>query len=154
MSSAKRWLLTGDCSVATDGKKVNARSGNRPHSHSIPNQAQYLLAIVIAELPVVRYSPRRLTFTWWGCYGLCLTLTNRACPLLSILFLCLFLSMWPFQLYFIPSILPTTLRFLTLFFRTYLCLIGPFNYIFLYESILHPDIIASGLIGLKTPITN
>ena len=43
-----------------------------------------------------------LTFTWWGCYGLCLTQTNRACPLLFILFLCLFLSFCPFQLYFIP----------------------------------------------------
>ena len=34
-----------------------------------------------------------------------LTHTNRACPLLvffKILFLCLFLSLWPFQLYFIP----------------------------------------------------
>ena len=30
------------------------------------------------------------------------TNTNRACPLLFILFLCLFLSLWPFQLYFIP----------------------------------------------------
>ena len=34
---------------------------------------------------------------------------------LSILFLCLFLSLWPFRLYFIPHILTTTLRFLTLF---------------------------------------
>ena len=33
--------------------------------------------------------------------------------LLFILFLCLFLSFWPFQLYFILFILPTTLRFLT-----------------------------------------
>ena len=38
------------------------------------------------------------------------------------------LSSWPFQLYFIPSILSTTLRFLTLFFRSYLRLIGPLNY--------------------------
>ena len=67
-----------------------------------------------------------------------LTQTNRACPLLFILFLCLFLSSWPFRLCFIPSILPTILRFLTLFFRSYLCLIGPFNYIFLYESLLQP----------------
>ena len=37
-------------------------------------------------------SPRGLTFTWWGCYGLCLTETNRAYPLLFILFLYLFLS--------------------------------------------------------------
>ena len=35
--------------------------------------------------------------------------------------------LWPFQLYFIPLNIPTTLRFLTLFFRSYLCLIGPFN---------------------------
>ena len=55
-----------------------------------------------------------------------------------ILFLCLFLSLWPFQLYFIPSILPTTLRFLTLFFRSYLYLIGPFNFISLNESLLQP----------------
>ena len=31
-----------------------------------------------------------------------LTQTNRACLLLFILFLCLFLSLWAFQLYFIP----------------------------------------------------
>ena len=80
--------------------------------------------------------PRGLTFTWWGCYGLCLTKPTRACPLLFILFLCLFLSLWPFQLYFIPYILQTTLRFLTLFLWSKFCLIGPFNYISLYESLL------------------
>ena len=31
-----------------------------------------------------------------------LTWTNLACPLLFILFLCLFLSLWPFHQYFIP----------------------------------------------------
>ena len=36
-------------------------------------------------------------------------------PIPFTLFLCLFLSLWPFQLYFIPSILPTTLHFLGLF---------------------------------------
>ena len=66
------------------------------------------------------------------------TQTNRACPLLFSLFLCLFLSLWRFQLYLIPWILPTTLRFLTLFFRSYLCLIGLFNFISLYESLLQP----------------
>ena len=30
------------------------------------------------------------------------TFINRACPLLFIPFLCLFLSLWPFLLYFIP----------------------------------------------------
>ena len=34
--------------------------------------------------------------------------------------------------------IPTTLRFLTLFFRSYLCLIGPCNYMSLYESLLQP----------------
>ena len=42
------------------------------------------------------------------------------------------------------QILPTTLCFLTLFFQSYLCLIGPFNYISLYESLLSPDMIPSG----------
>ena len=46
------------------------------------------------------------------------------------------LSSWPFQLYFILQLLPTTLRSLTLFFWSYLCLIGPFNYKSLYESLL------------------
>ena len=55
---------------------------------------------------------------------------------LFILFLCLFLSVWPFQLYFIPKILAATPCFLTLFFLSYLCLIGPFNYISLSESLL------------------
>ena len=31
-----------------------------------------------------------------------LTPTNQACPLLFVLLLCLFLSLWPLQLYFIP----------------------------------------------------
>ena len=72
------------------------------------------------------------------------TQTNRACPPLFILFLYLFLSLWPFQLYFIQQILPTTLRFFILFFRSYFCLIGPFNYISLYENLFSPYIIPSG----------
>ena len=54
-------------------------------------------------------------------------------PTLFILFLCLFLFLWSFQLYFIPQILPTTPRFLTLFFRSHLCL-----YMSLHESLLQP----------------
>ena len=53
-------------------------------------------------------------------------------------FMCLFLSLWLFHLYFIPQILPTTLHFLTLFFLSYFCVIGPFNCISLYESLLQP----------------
>ena len=88
--------------------------------------------------------PHGLTFTRWGC-------CNRACQLLFILFLCLFLSLWPFQLYFIPYILPPTLRFLTLFFRSYFCLISPFNYISVYESIPQPWYNPLWLTGLKVP---
>ena len=67
-----------------------------------------------------------------------LDINQPSLPTLFILFLCLFLSLWPFQLYFIPYILPTSLRFLTLFFRSYVCLVGPFIYTSLYESLLQP----------------
>ena len=56
-----------------------------------------------------------------------LHINQPSLPTLFLLFLCLFLSLWPFQLYFIPKFLPTTLCFLTLFFRSYICSIGPFN---------------------------
>ena len=54
------------------------------------------------------------------------------------LLLCVLLSLWPFQfqLYFIPYILPTVLSFFTLFFRSSFCLIGPFNNVYLYWSLL------------------
>ena len=45
-----------------------------------------------------------------------MTKTSRTCPFFCILFSCLFLSFWPFQLYFTPQILLTTLRVLILFF--------------------------------------
>ena len=44
-----------------------------------------------------------------------------------ILFLCLFLSLQPFQLYFIPQILLTTLCFLALFFQSYFRLFWSFQ---------------------------
>ena len=72
---------------------------------------------------------------WWGCYGLCLTQANRVCPLLFILFLCLFCLYDPFNCISFLKF-SRQLRFLTLFFRSYFCLIGPFNYMSLYESLL------------------
>ena len=71
-------------------------------------------------------------------------------PFYSVLVLFLFL--WPFQLCFIPEILPQTLRFLTLFFRSYVCLIGPFNYISFYESIIQSWYNPLWLTGFKIPI--
>ena len=66
-------------------------------------------------------------------------ITSQACPLLCSLFLCLFLSLWLFQLYFISETLRTALRFFTVFFRSYFCLIGPFNYISFMIVSLQPS---------------
>ena len=49
---------------------------------------------------------------------------------------------------------PTTLHFLTSFLRSYFCLIGPFNYISLYESLLQPRYNTCGCLGLKHQLTN
>ena len=99
--------------------------------------------------------PRWLTFTWWGCYGSCLwhkpTELARSFKKKIILFLCLFLYLWPFQLYFIQWILQTTLRLLTVFFVSSFCLIGPFNYISLSESLPQPWYNPLWLTGLKAP---
>ena len=97
----------------------------------------------------LRVFPRAHLHTVGMLQFMSLTHTNRACPLLFILFLCLLPSLWPFQLYF----LPTTLCFLTLFFRSYFCLIGPFNYISLYESLPQPWYNPLWLTGLKAPTT-
>ena len=46
---------------------------------------------------------------------------------------------------------PTTLHFLTLFFWSYFCLIGPLEYISLYESLLQQCYNTLWLSGLKAP---
>ena len=69
-------------------------SGVRPHVFGLLELNFLLKGLFIflfKKLYIV--SPCGLTFTWWGCYGLCLTWTNWACPLLFILFLCVFLSL-------------------------------------------------------------
>ena len=95
--------------------------------------------------------PHGLTFSWWGCYGLCLR--HKPTELADIFYSVLVSVsvLWPFQLYFIPKILPTTLRSLTLLFRSYFCFIGSFNYISLYESLLQPWYNPLWLTGLKAP---
>ena len=53
--------------------------------------------IIIIIVIIFLVCSRGLTFTWWGCCCLFLTQTNRACPLLFILFLCLFsvfMALW------------------------------------------------------------
>ena len=74
-------------------------------------------------------------------------------PTLFILFLCLFLSLWPFQLYFIPQILPTTLRFLTLFFWSFFFFSAllVLSTVYLYKSLPQPWYNPLWLTGLKAP---
>ena len=76
--------------------------------------------------------------------SLCLSLSVSFC--LSLLFLCLFLPLLPFQLFFIPYILPTTLPFPILFFRSYLCRILPrVSTVYLSMKVSSsPDVIPSG----------
>ena len=52
------------------------------------------------EVTLLVLVPRGLTFTWWGCCGFCFW--HKPTELAHSLFLCLFLSLWPFRLYFIP----------------------------------------------------
>ena len=80
-----------------------------------------------------------------------LDINQRRLPTLFILFLGLFLSLWPFQLYFIPCFIPTTPRFLTLFFWSYFCLIGPFNCMSPYQSLSQPWCNPLWFTGLKEP---
>ena len=70
-------------------------------------------------------------------------------PTLFILFLCLFLSSWPFQLYSINSSNNCLVSHCSagLFF----CLIGPFGYVSLYESLSQPWCNPLWLTGLKAP---
>ena len=81
-------------------------------------------------------------------------ISQSSLPTPFILCLYLFLPLWPFQLYFIPWILPTTLRFLTLFFWSYSASLV-FSTIYLFMKVsLSPDIILCGWLGLKHQLTN
>ena len=74
--------------------------------------------------------------------------TELAHSFLFCSYVCFFL--WPFQLYFIPEKLPTTLRFLTLFFRSYLSALLVFSTTYLFMKVsFSPDIIHSGWLGSK-----
>ena len=82
------------------------------------NALQVSVCLYVSLLFLSYTYPRRLTYMWWGCCNFCLwhKPTELAhCFLFCSWVFCLFLSLRPFQLYFIPQILPTTLRFLTLF---------------------------------------
>ena len=81
-----------------------------------------------------RYKPTELAHSFFYFYFLYSVLVSfSVCMALSTVF-------HPIHFF------PTTLRFLTLFFRSYPCLIGPVNYIPIYESpsAHSPDVILRG----------
>ena len=83
--------------------------------------------------------PFRQTVTWWGSYGLCIWHTPTELAHSFFFCSCVCICFYgPFNCILFHKISPTTLRFLTLFFRFYLCLIGPFNHSSLQESLLQP----------------
>ena len=98
-----------------------------------------LLLLLLLPLLLQLVCPRGLTFMWWGCYVNVKDINQPSLPTSFYSVLVSVSLLWAFQLYFTPYILPTPLCFLTLFFRSYLCLIGLFNYNYVsYESLLQP----------------
>ena len=98
-------------------------------------------------------SPHWLTFTWLGCYDFCQR--HKPTELAQSFFFCscfCFCLCGPFNCISFHKFSRQLSRFLTLFFRSYLRLLGPFNYISLYESLLQHWYDPLWLTGLKTPI--
>ena len=96
--------------------------------------------------------PDGLTFTWWGRCSLCFwhKPTELAHSFFFLLFLCLFLSLWPFQMCFIPSILPTTISAFSLCsFGLISALLVLLARYFFTKVPFSPDIILCGWLGLK-----
>ena len=87
-----------------------------------------------------------LTFAWLGYCGLC----QRHRPT-ELAHSFLFRSCVYFIFMASPWILPATLRSLTLFFQSYFCLIGPFNYPSVYEILPQPWFNPLWLTGCKAP---
>ena len=88
--------------------------------------------------------PRALSFTWWECCGLCFWHKPIELAHFFLFSFCVYFCLY-------GLFLPTTLRCLTLFFRSYFCLTDPFNYISLYESLFQPWCNPLWLTGLKAP---
>ena len=96
------WSLASNLSPALNCYAVKNSCWNRVKVSS----AEFLGSDWIRLDQIGSDCPRGLTFTWWGCYGL--RLGHKPAELarsffsfffFSLLFLCLFLSLWPFQLY-------------------------------------------------------
>ena len=95
--------------------------------------------------------PRGLTFTWMGCYGLCprhkpTELAHFFCSVLVSVSVFMALST-VFHSINSPDNSPLPYSVLLVL----LGLIGPFNYVSLYESLLQPWYNSLWLAGLKAP---
>ena len=80
--------------------------------------------------------PRGLTFMWWGCYGLNINQPSLPTPFYSVLASTSVLMALSTAFHSINS--PDNSPFSDSVLLVLLCLIGPFNYISLYESLLQP----------------
>ena len=93
-------------------------------------------------------SPRGLTFTWLGCR--CLCFWHKPTELAHSFLFCSSVYFGFYRPFNCISFLKFS-HFLTLFFRSYICLIGLFKYVSLYESLLQPWCNPLWLNGLKAP---
>ena len=78
---------------------------------------------------------------------------NRACPLLFILFLCLFLSYGPFNCISFHKFSQQLSAF-SLYSSRLISALLVLSTIYLYENLPSPDIIHSGWLGSKHQVTN
>ena len=95
--------------------------------------------------------PHGLTFTWQGCWVYIFDINQLSLPTPFYSVLVSISVFMAVSTVFHSMNAPETLRFLSLFFRSYICLIGPFNYTFFYESIVQHWYNPSWLTGLKAP---
>ena len=92
--------------------------------------------------------PRGLTFTWWGCFGLCFW--HKPTELAYSFFFVYFCLYGPFHCISF-HILSRQLSAFSLFSRSYFCLIGPLSYMSLNKSLLQPWYNPLWLTGLRAP---
>ena len=113
---------------------------------TLENKTENALRIVSLWL----LCPRGLTFTWWGCYGLCLW--HKPAELAHSFLFCScvhFCLYGPFNCISFHKFSWQISAFSLMFFQSYLCPIGPFNNISLYESLPQPWHNPKWLTGLK-----
>ena len=103
-------------------------------------------------LPAYVASPRELTFTWWGCCGLCLWhKPTELSHSFFILFLCLFLFLWPFDRILVHKFSQQLSAFVLCSSCHISALLVIWTTIVIYESLPQPWYNPLWLTGLKAP---